>query len=90
VHNFFAMATAGRAGDCCVDKNADAMRDRARACRKIKIGDVAETHISSAFPHDVETSSTIGVNKKISRAAPRALSRRVLPEASGGGVYTQN
>jgi hypothetical protein len=90
VHNFFATATAGRAGDCCVGKNAGAMRDRARAYRKIKIGDVAETHISSALSHDAEISSTIGLNKKICRAAPRVPSRRALPKASGGGAWTQN
>jgi hypothetical protein len=75
VHNFFHRATAGRAACCLAGKNVDANRDAAPHRGKIKIGDVAETHILSALLRCAENFARKHANKIIFRAMSRRLHR---------------
>jgi hypothetical protein len=63
-----------------------------RRCRRrqVKIGDFAETRISSAFLHDAEKFARNRASKIIFRAITLAQPRRAARAAPGGGAYTQN
>jgi hypothetical protein len=66
------------------------MAHRAHQCRQIKIGDVAETLISSAFSCCVENFARNRTNGTIFAALAAARARIAARAASGGGAYTQN
>jgi len=90
VHNFFWRREGGCCGRHRAGEDARGRRKRAPAGGKIKKFNVAETHISSAFPSCGEFFAQSRSDENSLRAPPRRRTWRASRAAAGGGAYTQN